>query len=77
MRVREVWRFGVSSVVIERLNDEGAYTVAQSSVFLPVTSDEVARWVLEESKSDRSTWKRRARAWILAELLNRPRESHA
>ena len=43
MQVTEVWRFGTSSVVIERLNEEGGYSVAQSSVFLPVTSDELAR----------------------------------
>ncbi len=75
MRVTEVWRFDTSSVVIERLNDDGTYTVAQSSVFLPVRFDEVARWVLKESRSDRSTWKRRLCAWIRAELLNRPRGS--
>jgi Uma2 family endonuclease len=75
MRVTEVWRFDTSSVVIERLDDENTYTVAQSSVFLPVTSDEVARWVLQASTSDRSTWKRRLRAWIRAELLTRPRGS--
>ena len=75
MHVTEVWRFDISSVLIERLNDDGTYTAAQSSVFLPVTSDEVARWVLQESRSDRSTWKRRLRAWIHAELLTRPRGS--
>ncbi len=73
MLVPEVWRFDTSSVVIEQLNEEGAYTVAESSVFLAVTSDDLARWVLHESRTDRSTWKQRLRAWIRAELLTRPR----
>jgi Uma2 family endonuclease len=73
MRVTEVWRFDTSGLVIERLNEGGSYTVAQESVFLPLSSEEVARWVLLESTSDRATWKRRLRAWIRSELLARPR----
>jgi Uma2 family endonuclease len=71
--VTEIWRFRASGLVIERLDDSGSYTPALSSAFLPVTSEEVSRWVLQESKSDPTTWKRRLREWIRAELLPRPR----
>lgn len=71
LRVPEIWRFRESEVIIERLTDEGTYTDAGRSAFLPIRADEVARWVLREDRSNMLDWKRRLRAWVGAELMNR------
>ncbi len=71
LRVAEVWRFGESSVTIERLTDQGTYEVVDASGFLTIRADEVARWVFREDSADLSDWKRRLRAWAQAELVPR------
>ena len=72
LNVTEVWRFDAQGVTIERLNDDGTFTAIEISGFLPVRSDEVARWVLEEDTSDIRDWMRRVRAWVRAEVVGRP-----
>ena len=67
----EVWRFTDSNVTIERLTDQGTYAAVDTSGFLSIRSDEVARWVFQEDSSDLSAWKRRLRAWVRAELSGR------
>jgi preprotein translocase subunit SecG len=51
-------------ILISRTSSDG---------FLPIRSDEVARWVLEEDTSDIRDWMRRVRAWVRAEVMGRPR----
>jgi Uma2 family endonuclease len=62
LKVSEVWRLVAGRVVIDRLTPEGRYVEVESSQFLPVTADEVTRWVVEEDSSDESAWARRLRA---------------
>jgi hypothetical protein len=69
-RVAEVWRFDGErkQIVIERLSEDGTYRTVDRSEFLPVRSEEIGRWVLEEDRRDGSLWGRRLRAWVRAEL---------
>jgi len=71
--VAEVWRFDGKTLRIDRLGPAGTYEVASESLFLPITPDEVARWILIENTIDESAWNRRLRAWVREELANRPR----
>ena len=73
LRVAEVWRFDGERkrIVIERLSEDGTYQTVDMSEFLPVRSEEVARWVLEEDRRAGSAWARRLRAWARAKLAPR------
>jgi hypothetical protein len=71
LQVTEIWRFGESGVIIERLTDQGTYAEVDSSGFLPIRKDEIARWVFQEDSSDLSAWRRRLREWVRAELPQR------
>jgi Uma2 family endonuclease len=71
LQVGEVWRFEDETVLIDRLGEDGRYHEAPESQFLPVTVEEIRRWVVEEDRSDQSAWARRLRAWVRAELLPR------
>lgn len=53
LRVTEVWRFDGEHkrIAIDRLGEDGAYHTVEASKFLPVRSDEVGRWVLEEDRA--------------------------
>ena len=62
LRVTEVWRFVDKVLVIERLTPQGTYAAVETSGFLPVTAEEVRRWVVDEDSSDESAWARRLRA---------------
>jgi hypothetical protein len=61
LRVDEIWRFDGHRVVIERLTAQGTYEPVESSGFLPVSAEDVRRWVFEEDTSDELAWKRRLR----------------
>jgi len=53
LRVAELWRFDGSHVVIERLDASGVYAPVASSGFLPVSAEDVRRWVVaEDSRSE-------------------------
>jgi len=43
LRVPEVWRFLGKSVTIERLDGQGSYNSVDTSAFLLIRADEVAR----------------------------------
>lgn len=72
LRGPEIWRFSETSMVIERLTDQGVYAAMEQSGLLPVRPDEVARWVFREDRSNVLDWKRCLRAWVRAELAGRP-----
>ncbi|MFI5458643.1 MAG: hypothetical protein ACHRXM_24690 [Isosphaerales bacterium] len=38
---------------------------------MPIRSEEVVLWVVQEDSSDQSAWARRLRAWVRAELTTR------
>jgi Uma2 family endonuclease len=59
LHVTEVWRFDGREVVIERLSPEGTYQRVEASQFLPVTAEEVRRWIVDEDSLDESAWARR------------------
>jgi Uma2 family endonuclease len=71
LRVAEVWRYDDERVYIDRLGEDGRYHEAPESQFLPVTAEEIRRWVVDEDSSDDSAWSRRLRALVRAELLPR------
>ncbi len=71
MQVPEVWRFDGVEVAIEQLGADGRYHAALTSQFLPVTTEQVRRWVVDEDSSDESAWARRMRVWARAEFLSR------
>ena len=71
LKVPEVWRFDVESLVIEQLQKDGAYAPVESSRFLPVRAEEVYRWLEVEDTSDELAWEERLREWIRAELAPR------
>jgi Uma2 family endonuclease len=71
LQVAEVWRFDGRTVTIERLGEHGRYVPLESSGFLKIRADEVARWLTEEDSSDETAWAKRLRAWVRAELISR------
>jgi len=73
LRIAEVWRFDGDGkrIVIERLSEDGTYQTVDVSDFLPVRSEEIGRWILEEDRRAGSAWGRRLRAWARAELAPR------
>jgi Uma2 family endonuclease len=71
LRVPEVWRFDGESLTIEILQPDGTYLAVDSSRFLPIRTEEVVRWLVEEDVSDLLAWERRLRAWIRSELMPR------
>jgi len=71
LRVAEVWRFDGEQIVIDRLQTDGVYQPVAASGFLPVNSQEIARWVFKEECHNGSLWARRLRAWVRAELAPR------
>ena len=65
IRLCELKRFQLLDgevVVIEHLASDGTYVRADSSRFLPIKADEIARWLVEEDVTDQLTWERRLRS---------------
>ena len=73
LRVAEIWRFDGERrrIVISASREDGTYHPVDMSEFLPVRSDEVGRWVLEEDRRAGSRSAQRLRAWVRAELALR------
>ena len=70
LRVAEVWRFDGELVVIERLSPDGKYVPVEASGFLPIRTEEVQRWIVEENSQQESSWARRFRAYIRTRAAN-------
>jgi hypothetical protein len=64
LQVAETWYFDGEEVTIEQLGEDGTYTVAGQSRFLPVKPAEIRRWLVEEDSTDRTAWTLRLRAWL-------------
>jgi hypothetical protein len=64
LKVAEIWRFGNDQIIIERLTPQGTYEAVDASGFLPVTAEEIRRWIVEEDRTDESAWDRRLREEI-------------
>jgi Uma2 family endonuclease len=63
LRVGEVWRCEHDDVVIEQLGPDGKYTAALRSRWLPVSADDIRRWLVEEDSSEMLDWKQRLAEW--------------
>jgi hypothetical protein len=48
-----------------------------SSRFLPIRTEEVIRWLVEQDASDKLAWEQRLRRWIRAELAPRMSVRHS
>ncbi len=64
LQVAEIWYFDGEEVTIEQLQEDGTYTIATQSRFLPIKAVEIRRWILEEDSTDQLAWTRRLRAWL-------------
>jgi hypothetical protein len=62
LKIPEVWKFDGRSVVIERLTAAGTYQIEDASAFLPVTAEEIRRWVVDEDARSELAWEERLRA---------------
>jgi Uma2 family endonuclease len=71
LKVAEVWRFEDEMIFIDQLGEDEQYHPSPESQFLPLTTEEIRRWVVEEDSSDDTAWARRLRAWVRAELAPR------
>jgi len=70
LRVAEVWRFDGRTVAIDRLMADGTYKSADASLFVPIRTEEIQRWVLDAVPGSESAWARRLRAEIRARKAN-------
>jgi Uma2 family endonuclease len=61
LKVPELWRARDGSVSIEHLGPDGIYVPAVRSRYLPVSPEDVTRWVFTEDKSDVVVWEKRLR----------------
>jgi hypothetical protein len=57
--------------VIERLGVDLTYFDSGQSQWIPVTADQVTRWLVAEDASDMPAWEQRVRAWALEQLAGR------
>lgn len=71
LRVTEIWRFGGKTIVIERLREDASYAEVKASWFLPMKSEEILRWLIEEDYADELAWERRLEQWA-RRLRRRP-----
>jgi Uma2 family endonuclease len=63
LKAEEVWRFDGARVVIEQLQLDGTYAEVPTSRFLPVSGEDVGRWLLDDDATVESVWRRRLRQW--------------
>jgi Uma2 family endonuclease len=61
-------RFDGAKAVIDHLADDGTYQAAEKSMFMPVNSAHIERWVLVEDSGDELAWEERLRAWVRSKL---------
>jgi hypothetical protein len=71
LKITEIWRFDGTVLIVERLTPEGAYLAVERSGFLPVDSQDIQRWLLDEDVTDELVWSKKLRAWIRGELTPR------
>jgi Uma2 family endonuclease len=61
--VIEVWRFDGESLVVEQLQEDGTYTPAEASRFLPIRAEDIRRWLVDEDTRNRSAWEGLLAEW--------------
>jgi Uma2 family endonuclease len=65
LRAVEVWRFGRMTLVIEQLQPDGSYAVAEESRFLRIRPEEILAWLTAEDVGDETAWTFRLFQWAL------------
>jgi hypothetical protein len=75
LQVAEIWYFDGEEATIEQLGEDGNYSVAEQSRFLPVKPSEIRRWLVEEDSIDRTAWLIRLRAWLRRISRTRQRQT--
>ena len=63
LKAEEIWRFDGAEVKIEQLQPDGTYAEVPTSRFLPVSGEDVCRWLLDDDATVESVWRRRLRQW--------------
>lgn len=63
LKAFETRRFDGVDVRIEQLQPDGTYLAVARSRFLPVTADQIRRWVLDDEATEGHAWERRLRQW--------------
>lgn len=63
LKAFEIWRFDGVDVRIEQLQPDGTYLAVKRSRFLPVTAEQIRRWILDDEASDGQAWVRRLTQW--------------
>ena len=58
-------------LTIGQLDPDGTYRQSDSSRWLPVKSEEIRRWLLNEDTADEEAWAERLRAWARDVLAGR------
>jgi Uma2 family endonuclease len=64
LQVQEFWRVRNKAVSIEQLGPDGTYVPVPHSRFLPVSAEDVTRWILNEDSSSLVEWEGRLRQWV-------------
>jgi Uma2 family endonuclease len=70
LRVAEIWRFNGRKVIIERLTAEGKYVATGTSGFLPVSADDILRWLVDKDRKNQAAWLRKLRTEIKTRVAN-------
>ncbi len=76
LRVAEVWRFDGRTVVIDRLMADGTYKTADASLFLPIRTEEIRRWLVDEAHGSESVWSVRLRAEFRKRAAKQRKKRH-
>jgi Uma2 family endonuclease len=72
LKVSEIWRFGGERVIVEVLQPDGTYASQTTSSQLPFLElDRLVDWIYEADGVSQTTWIRRFREWVRAELAPR------
>ena len=71
LKVAELWTFDGANLIISRLDKTGRYRPVKGSAYLPISSHEVPRWIIEEDLSDYEAWTQRIRTWAKKSLAPR------
>ncbi len=64
--VVEVWRhLGGKTLIIERLQTDGSYAPVEASRFLPMSAQDILRWLTAEDSGHETAWNRRLNEWAM------------
>ncbi len=69
--VQEIWRFTDNRIIIERLTPSGTYVAVKVSGLLPVSDEEIKRWIVDEDRTDDADWFRRMQTYFKAKAAER------